>query len=129
MSVLTHSYYRRLAKSDYYGYNNTNNEEGNSGDADAEKYEKLASVGSFSVVFAGLYTMVLAGVLSCFGGACVVGFVTPNGRYVAPFFTLNETKAVNPKYLGMFLGSLVLFSNVRLVTAVVLGEFQVRATF
>lgn len=126
MSALTHSYYKRLASSDYYNKADyDDNDGGNNGDAEEEMYTKMASIGSFSVVFAGLYTMILAGVLSCFGGAYVVGFVAPNGRYFAPFFTLNDTGAVNPKYLGMFLGSLVLFSNVCLVTAVVLGEFQV----
>jgi hypothetical protein len=130
MSALTHSYYKRLASSDYYNKADyDDNDGGNNGDAEEEMYTKMASIGSFSVVFAGLYTMILAGVLSCFGGAYVVGFVAPNGRYFAPFFTLNDTGAVNPKYLGMFLGSLVLFSNVCLVTAVVLGEFQVSASF
>ena len=54
----------------------------------------------------------------------MVGFVTPTGKYIAPMFTGMETK-VNEKFLGMFLGALVFFSNLCLVTAVVLREFQV----
>jgi len=121
MSTLTHSYYNKLASS-YYG-------DDGDGSNDAEVYQALASTRSFSVIFAGLYTMILAAFLSCFGGMCVVGFVSPTGRYIAPFLTGNENKNVSPKHLGIFLGALVLFSNLCLVSAVVLGEFQVGSNY
>mmetsp|Transcript_3786 Transcript_3786/g.5688 ORF Transcript_3786/g.5688 Transcript_3786/m.5688 type:complete len:264 (-) Transcript_3786:163-954(-) len=157
LSASAYSYYNRMASSyaegQYYGqYYEDENQEQQSNDSadDAEVYQALASVGSFSVIFAGLYTMLLAVALSCFGGMCVVGFVSPRGRYFPPMFTGTDTSSatatssnatssssssramdeqnthtVNPKYLGIFLGLLVLFSNLCLVAAVVLGEFQV----
>lgn len=106
--------------------NVNNDKEGEHNNYDAsEMYQTLASVGSFSVIFAGLYTMILAGALSCFGGFCVVGFVAPNGKYIKPFWTGTGSSNVSSKNLGIFLGALVLFSNLCLVIAVVLGEFQV----
>lgn len=130
LSSLTYSNYKNLASEYGYGvnqnayYDNNNNsgdgEGGQSGDAgdEAELYHALGSVGSFSVIFAGLYTLLLSVALSCFG-AMQVGFMLPTGKYVEP------TVEGNPKFLGFFLGALVLFSNMLLVTAVVLGEFQV----
>lgn len=129
MSAMSHSYYMKMASSASEGYggnNNDNNKEGDpNNNVDPELYKALASVGSFSVIFAGLYTMILAGALSCFGGLCVVGFVAPNGKYIKPFWTGTGSSSVSSKNLGIFLGSLVLFSNLCLVIAVVLGEFQV----
>jgi len=124
MSSLTHSYYKNLAASSYNDYNYNEDEDGqNSGDA--QVYQALASVRSFSVIFAGLYTMILASALSCFGGMCCVGFVSFKGKYVKPIWTGTDSSNVSSKNLGIFLGALVLFSNLCLVIAVILGEFQV----
>ncbi len=132
LSALTYSNYKHLASEYGYGNNDDYNAQNGNGSGDgengngqsgdnneaAEIYHSLASVGSFSVIFAGLYTLLLSVALSCFG-AMQVGYMLPNGKYVEP--TLDG----NPKILGVFLGALVLFSNMLLVTAVVLGEFQV----
>lgn len=151
----------------YYNYNkNNNNGESESQSSDeeggAQMYQALAHTGSFSVIFAGLYTLLLAVGLSIFGATSVVGFVSPTGRYVEPVVNMNVnggcvcgdislssdshdrnqgvgTRAMNaslrssslsggknhPKFVGMFLGALVFFSNMLLVCAVVLGEFHV----
>lgn len=125
MSAMSYSYYVKMASFEREGdANNEKEGEHNNNDAN-EMYKSLASAGSFSVIFAGLYTMLLAGTLSCFGGFCVVGFVAPNGKYVKPFWTGTGSSSVSSKNLGIFLGALVLFSNLCLVIAVVLGEFQV----
>jgi hypothetical protein len=125
MSALTHSYYKNLAVSSYYDYNNYNQDGNGQESGDAQVYQALASVRSFSVIFAGLYTMILAGSLSFFGGMCCVGFISFKGKYVRPIWTGTDSSNVSPKNLGIFLGTLVLFSNLCLVIAVVLGEFQV----
>lgn len=128
MSVMSHAYYMKMASLSGHDENaNNENKEGNhnnNNDA-SEIYQTLASVGSFSVIFAGLYTMILAGTLSCFGACCVVGFVAPNGKFIKPFWTGTGSSNVSSKNLGILLGALVLFSNLCLVIAVVLGEFQV----
>jgi hypothetical protein len=125
MSAMSYSYYVQMASFDREGdVNNDKEGEHNNNDAN-EMYKSLASAGSFSVIFVGLYTMLLAGTLSCFGGFCVVGFVAPNGKYIKPFWTGTGSSNVSSKNLGIFLGALVLFSNLCLVIAVVLGEFQV----
>ena len=127
MSIVSNSYYMKMSSSSAQEGNDNNNKEGghNNNDDREALYKSMASVGSFSVIFAGLYTMILAVALSCFGGCCVVGFVAPNGKYVKPFWTGTGSSNVSSKNLGIFLGSLVLFSNLCLVIAVVLGEFQV----
>ena len=103
-----------------------NNGEGDGHDGgDAQVYQALAGVKFFSVIFVGLYTMILAGALSCFGGMCCVGFVSWKGTYIKPIWTGTNSSNVSSQKLGMVLGALVLFSNLCLVTAVVLWEFQV----
>lgn len=108
ISIISRSYYKKQ-----YGEENQ------------EIYKVLESVSSFSVIFAGLYTVVLAFILSCFGSLCVVGYVSFKGKYIAPIYTGTGSSNVNPKFAGIFLGALVLFSNMCLVIAVILGEFEV----
>lgn len=130
LTVKIHNYYSQLASvygngnQDYYNYDNYEDEK--SEDEEADVYEMLASVGSTSVVFAGLYTGCLALALSAFGAMSVVGCVSFRGNYIAPQYTGSDNNVVSKKNLGIFLGALVLFSNLCLVCAVVLGEFQVR---
>ena len=56
----------------------------------------------------------------------MVGFVSPKGNFVEPVWTRSVSgNRVGEKELGVFLGALILLSNVCLVCAFILGEFQV----
>ena len=130
MTVMVHNYYNNMASmyangnQGYYNYNNY--DEQHSEDEEQEVYEMLASVGSTSVVFAGLYTGCLALALSVFGAMNVVGCMSFRGNFIPPQYTGTDNNVVSKKNLGIFMGAVVLFSNLCLVCAVVLGEFQVR---
>jgi len=129
MTARINSYYNNLAgmysddgNSYYY------QEESGSGDQNEEGYiiENLASMGSRSVAFAGLYTACCSVAMSIIGSMSVVGFVSLTGNFIAPAWTRNDSgNKVGEKELGIFIGALFLFSNLCLVCAVVLGEFQI----
>lgn len=132
------AYYNNLAlmygnDDNYNGYYNNDNGEENeqqsgSGDQDDEGYiyESLASMSSRSIAFTGLYTACCSLAMSIFGSMGVVGFVSLKGKFVAPVWTRNgSANRVGEKELGMFIGALIIFSNVCLICAVILGEFQI----
>lgn len=130
---------------------NGNNREGchshDQGSLDEEFFESLAKTNSRGLVFAGVYTTVLGIALSLYGSTVVVGFMSLKGEYIPPCFSFrnmsvideedrdanDEDSTTGPKKLwgetihrGIFLGSLVIFSNLMLLCAVIFGELQVR---
>ena len=136
-------------------HNNENNDrEGchsqDQGDLDGEFFESLATTNSRGLVFAGVYTTVLGIALSLYGSTVVVGFMSAKGEYIPPCFSFrdmsvigdeedrrdaanDEDSTTGPRKLwgetihrGIFLGSLVIFSNLMLLCAVIFGELQVR---
>eukprot|EP00568_Trieres_chinensis_P002585 CAMPEP_0183302780 /NCGR_PEP_ID=MMETSP0160_2-20130417/8443_1 /TAXON_ID=2839 ORGANISM="Odontella Sinensis, Strain Grunow 1884" /NCGR_SAMPLE_ID=MMETSP0160_2 /ASSEMBLY_ACC=CAM_ASM_000250 /LENGTH=321 /DNA_ID=CAMNT_0025465593 /DNA_START=176 /DNA_END=1142 /DNA_ORIENTATION=- len=88
-------------------------------------YPTLASQSSTAVTFAALNAGGLAVTLSLYGSLSIVGFSSVKGAYIAPCLGTTRSPAAARTHLGVFLGMLVLFSNVCLVCAVVLGEFRV----
>lgn len=127
--------------------NNNNNHEGCHSADDAEDFfESLATTNSRGLVFAGVYTTVLGIALSLYGSTVVVGFMSAKGEYIPPCFSFrsmsvieeeenrsDEDSTTGPKNLwkekihrGIFLGSIVIFSNLMLLCAVIFGELQVR---
>jgi hypothetical protein len=120
-----------------------------SNDLDQEFFESLATTNSRGLVFAGVYTTVLGIALSLYGSTVVVGFMSAKGEYIPPCFSFRnmsitededgmneEDSTTGPRKLwgekihrGIFLGSLVIFSNLMLLCAVIFGELQVRDFF
>jgi predicted PurR-regulated permease PerM len=113
----------------YWNYNNNNNNNNDnqqgSGDREGQMYQLLASVSSYSIIFVGIYTAALAMALTLFGGNCVVGFMSLSGDYIPPSWTGTGSEKVDTKFFGIFIGALVLLSNLFFIVAVVLGEFQI----
>lgn len=116
---------------------------------DEDFFESLATTNSRGLVFAGVYTTVLGIALSLYGSTVVVGFMSAKGEYIPPCFSFrnmsvieedegmnDEDSTVGPRKLwgekihrGIFLGSIVIFSNLMLLCAIIFGELQVRGGF
>jgi len=117
-----------------------------SNDLDQEFFESLATTNSRGLVFAGVYTTVLGIALSLYGSTVVVGFMSAKGEYIPPCFSFRnmsviederegaheEDSTTGPRKLwgekihrGVFLGCLVIFSNLMVLCAVIFGELQV----
>eukprot|EP00571_Detonula_confervacea_P005653 CAMPEP_0172321758 /NCGR_PEP_ID=MMETSP1058-20130122/44227_1 /TAXON_ID=83371 /ORGANISM="Detonula confervacea, Strain CCMP 353" /LENGTH=315 /DNA_ID=CAMNT_0013037351 /DNA_START=354 /DNA_END=1301 /DNA_ORIENTATION=- len=149
---------RRDLNSDNSNDNNNNNNGEGEGDRqegchsndelDEDFFESLATTNSRGLVFAGLYTTVLGIALSLYGSTVVVGFMSAKGEYIPPCFSFrnmslededgmnDEDSMTGPRRLwgekihrGIFLGSLVVFSNLMLLCAVIFGELQVHDNY
>ena len=147
LSIQVHTHYRRLRV--YYDgddwYQNSNNnywnnyqdgdgegeeEQHNSHDGEQyeqirESYELLSSMSAKSITFVAVYTMMIATALSLYGSMAIVGFTSLRGVYIAPCFSSGGNKL----RVGIFGGAIVIFANLLLVCAVVLGEVKVRLLF
>lgn len=102
-------------------------------------YPTLAYTSSGAMTFVGLYTSVLALSLSLYGSTAIVGFTSLRGEYIEPCFSAvkrtsggggvgsggDRIYGRGRMNVGIFGGALVLFANLLLVTAVILGEFRV----
>lgn len=92
-------------------------------------YGLLASVSSGSMTFAGIYTATVAVGLSLYGSLAIVGFSSVKGTYIAPCLG-DGISEIQPRiHLGIFMGALVIFSNLCLVCAVIFSEFRVSSVF
>jgi hypothetical protein len=98
---------------------------------------------SRGLLFAPVYTTILGLGLSLYGSTVVIGFMSLVGEYIPPCFNFRSMSieeedpstvdpALGPRKLwaekihrGVFLGSLVIFSNLLIVCAVIFGELQV----
>ena len=63
----------------------------------------------------------LATVLSFYGTTAIVGFTSLRGVYIAPCFSSGSDQM----RMGIFGGAVVIFANLLLVCAVILGEVKV----
>lgn len=126
-----HSHYRRLeryyASDDWYQQYLDDDREGGSHDEN-ERYKEqqeamllLSSMSARSITFVAVYTMLLATALSLYGSTAIVGFTSLRGVYIAPCFSSD----FNKMRVGIFGGATVLFANLLLVCAVILGEVRV----
>ena len=93
----------------------------NSADNESLLYSMLASTSSRSMTFVAIYTMTLAMALNLYGSTAIVGFTSLRGVYIAPCFSSEHSSMK----VGMFGGAIVIFANLLLLCAVVLGEFRV----
>ena len=117
---------------------------------DEDFFESLATTNSRGLVFAGVYTTVLGIALSLYGSTVVIGFMSVNGEYIPPCFSFrsmtpidehqedlnDEDSTTGPRKLwkerihrGIFLGSVVIFSNLMLLCAIIFGELQVHDNY
>ena len=145
LTVEVHSHYKYLQRlydgddwyqaSDSY-YNNDNNQDENENENNESQDEKyrdqirdsymlLSSMSAKSVTFVAVYTMILATALSMYGSLAIVGFTSLRGVYIAPCFSIGSNKL----RVGIFGGMVVIFANLMLVCAVVLGEVKVCISF
>ena len=86
-----------------------------------QQYMLLSTTKARSITFASVYTMMLATGLSLYGTTAIVGFTSLRGVYIAPCFSSDS----NMMKVGIFGGAIVLFANLLLVCAVILGEVRV----
>jgi hypothetical protein len=84
-------------------------------------YLLLSTMSARSVSFVAVYTMLLATALSLYGSTAIVGFTSLRGVYIAPCFSSGNSQM----RVGMFGGAIVMFANLLLVCAVILGEVRV----
>lgn len=117
---------------------------------DAAFFASLATTNSRGLVFAGLYTTILGMALSLYGSTVVVGFMSLKGEYLPPCFNFRDMSLTStdgdsvrdddsqtgPRRLwgekihrGIFLGLVVIFSNLMLLCAVIFGELQVQDNY
>ncbi len=88
---------------------------------DSLLYSLMATTSSRSMTFVAVYTMALAVVLNLYGSTAIVGFTSLRGDYIAPCFSSEHSSMK----VGIFGGAIVIFANLLLLCAVVLGEFRV----
>ena len=131
MIIQIHMQYKRMERM-YATYDDDDyaadqeGEEGNPEDKEEDNneslmYELLASTSSRSMTFVGIYTMMLALALNLYGSTAIVGFTSLRGVYIAPCFSTENSSM----RVGMFGGAIVIFANLLLLCAVILGEFRV----
>jgi len=143
LTVKVHTHYKYLervyegddwyqANEAYYNYENNQEENNGEGSADEkyrdqirESYMLLSQMSAKSVTFVAFYTMILATVLSMYGSMAIVGFTSLRGVYIAPCLPIGKNKLK----VGIFGGAIVVFANLLLVSAVVLGEIQVNQNY
>jgi hypothetical protein len=91
----------------------------------AESAMLLASLSSRSISFVAVYTMAIAVALNLYGSTAIVGFTSLQGVYIAPCFSSSGSMSHNNMHVGMFGGAIVIFANLLVVGAVILGEVRV----
>jgi hypothetical protein len=96
----------------FYNYN----QEGGEG-------ETHVAVTSRALVFAAMWTAVLATLLAIFG-MVVLGWQSPTGEYYT--CCSPQVHKTTPIAVGSFIGSLIMFANLTLLCSVLFGEFEVR---
>mmetsp|Transcript_4023 Transcript_4023/g.6185 ORF Transcript_4023/g.6185 Transcript_4023/m.6185 type:complete len:333 (+) Transcript_4023:205-1203(+) len=121
--------------------------EGHSNDERDEDFFSSLTHNSRGLLFASVYTTILGLGLSLYGSTVVIGFMSLVGEYIPPCFTFRSMSmeeedpstvdpALGPRKLwtekihrGIFLGSLVIFSNLLILCAVIFGELQVNSNY
>lgn len=138
MMIQIHTHYIRLERyyeqqyeyqRQYANGNNNNNNEGGEGNQDSldrqiQEYLALSQMSSSSMTFVAVYSVILGFALNLYGSTAIVGFTSLRGDYIGPCFS-SPSPAVSRMKVGIFGGAIVVFANVLLVCAVVLGEVTV----
>jgi hypothetical protein len=130
--VQINSHYRYLQRTHGDSSNNrflkedehSQDEKRNSKDEEINWYPILARTSSGAITFVGVYFMFLSIAFQIYGSTAIVGFTSLKGAYIAPCFpNRNRLK------IGIFGGAVVIFANLLLLVAVILGEFRVSNLF
>lgn len=146
LMIQIHSHYNRLERhyetDDWYQsyyYNNNNYDQNGDDEVEgsqdrqqnyeeanrvAQSYIQLATMSAPSITFVGFYTVMLAIGLNLYGSTAIVGFMSLKGDYIAPCFS-SSGMADNSMHVGIFGGAIVIFANLLVVCAVILGEVRV----
>jgi hypothetical protein len=103
---------------DYYN----NNQEGQ-GSRDENDMDPEIAVTSRALAFSALWTAVLWLIMSVFG-TVILGWQSPTGQYYN--CCSKSVHKTTPLGLGSFIGSLIMFANLTLISSILFGEFQVR---
>lgn len=121
------STYGQNQNEDQNGGDQGHQQEDNMDEADriAESAMLLASLSSRSISFVAVYTMAIAVALNLYGSTAIVGFTSLQGVYIAPCFSSPGSQSHNNMHVGMFGGAIVIFANLLVVGAVILGEVRV----
>lgn len=136
MVMQIHTHYIRLER--FYEqqleyqqqYENNNNGNGGDGqdqgslDRQIREYQALSQITSSSMTFVGVYVVLLGLTLNLYGSTAIVGFTSLRGDYIGPCFS-SPSFALSRLKVGIFGGANVVFANVLLVCAAVLGEVRV----
>lgn len=86
-----------------------------------EMYLQLSTMNAKSITFGAIYTMILSFGLSFYGSTAIVGVTSLRGIYIGPCFSSGGSNM----RVGIFGGAIVMFANLLLVCAVILGEVRV----
>jgi hypothetical protein len=143
LMIQVHTHYRRMERyyegDDWYAESQNYNNQNNNGEGEQqqqqqhqshdeeyynqirESYVLLSTMSARSITFVAVYTMLLSTALSLYGSMAIVGFTSLRGVYIAPCFSSGYDKL----QVGIFGGAIVLFANLLLVCAVILGEVKV----
>ena len=134
---LEHSYYDQWY-SNYLSYQQEQQQNNNNDGEDQQQQQQhsadkeydafsftLNSMRSGSMTLIALYILMMTTALTCYGSTAIVGFTSLRGIYMAPCFSSHDPATLSWK-LGMFGGAIVLFANLLLICAVILGEVRVR---
>lgn len=125
--------------------NNSRDGSHSNDERDDEDFFASLTHNSRGLLFASVYTTILGLGLSLYGSTVVIGFMSLVGEYIPPCFNFRNMSmmgeeedpstidpALGPRKLwaekihrGVFLGSLVIFSNLLILCAVIFGELQV----
>jgi len=111
----------------YYNYNqNNNNQNENQNQNEWNEENTSVSVASRAMLFSYVWTGMSAVALG-FAGTMVLGVLTPGGKH----YTCFPSKVVqtSPTMIGAFIGSLIMFSNMLFICAILFGQFNVSIFF
>ena len=140
---------------DEYGNRYLQEEDGREGEEDHHSNDRerdedfFASLthNSVGLLFASVYTTILGLGLSLYGSTVVIGFMSLVGEYIPPCFNFRnmsieeeDPSTIDPQlgsrklwqekiHQGVFMGSLVIFSNLLILCAVIFGELQVNSNY
>ena len=135
---LTETHYMNLAKTGGYDYsqnddvyyvgeNEGENNEKESGDGDKDIYYYyyiLSNTKSLPLFVSSIYASSLVGLISIYGSMFVIGFVSPTGKFVKPFFRADDNSKASLHY-GIFLGILFVFASLCFLCSLIFSNVWV----
>ena len=124
-AIASQKYDPNYSNGNYYN----NDDRGGEEDRDNNQNNKygVITVTSRAMVFAAIWTAILSGMLVIYG-TVLLGVRMPfTGKYYS--CCTGSVHRMTPLTLGSFAGSLLMFANLTIVSAILFGEFQVCCIF